>query len=74
MLAKPGLRPDRQTAQHVSRAGLSALQGWLEWERLKVSWAKSGSLPPQAERAVADRTPIGAMKRVTIVEQRGVGR
>jgi hypothetical protein len=69
-----GPRPDRQTAQTVSRAGLSALQGCLEWERSKVSWVKSGSLPPQAERATVDRAPIGAMKRVMIVEQRGVGR
>ncbi len=27
-------------------AELSALQGCLEWERSKVSWDKSGSLPP----------------------------
>ncbi len=67
-------RPDRQTAQLVSKAGLSALQGCLEWERLKVTWVKSGSLPPQAERVVADRAPIGAMKRVMIAEQGGVGR
>jgi len=73
VLAKPG--PKARPTDGSSRvyAGPLALWGgWSENEQ-KGSWAKSGS-PPRRGTVVDDRAPIVALKRVTTVERRGVGR